>query len=504
MSANHEDGRGRALAPGHGTLAEAHATRTTFEPPVSTRELLGELAPRRVLRLEERYGNGDLLRVLDALGIAGPLRRLSPWELEDPSGRHLVHAGGYAALPFGEGNPELIAFVGQVLGSLRTQSFPQQAASPWRAALEANLVELLASHAPSHRDSRALFSNSGAEAMELALKLVKAARPKARWILTFEGAYHGKTLGALSVTPNEEFQARFRPLLPGVKALPYGDAEALEREILALGANDVVAVVLEPVQGEAGVRAPTAGFLARVEALRRRHGIPVVADEIQTGLGRSGHWFASVAAGLDPDVIALGKQLSGGLVPVAATLARRRLVDGMLNGFSARRHSSTYAGNTLSMAVALKSLEMMAERDLVGRSARLGGETLQRLRSIQERHGGYVREVRGSGMLLALRLRHVVRPGLVPGGREMMRLFATGLGVRALHLGGVHACFSLGANSLIRLTPPLDVPEGILEQLLDRVEAVAARHGRAWTMLPKLPPTRLLRLARLAARGGPR
>src|SRR5690606_13491519 len=217
----------------------------------------------------------------------------------------------------------------------------------------------------SHRDSRVYFGSSGAEAIETAIKLARAARPNGTTFINFQRAYHGKTSGALALTPNEEYQAPFRPLAPDVVTLPYGDTDALERALKQLGkracaivvepvqgeggvvtpppgflarlgglarapggpviagqnapapdrlerarkqlGRRACAIVVEPVQGEGGVVTPPPGFLARLGELARAHGVLVIADEIQTGLGRTGHWFASVAAGLDPDVVTLAK-----------------------------------------------------------------------------------------------------------------------------------------------------------------------------------------------------
>ncbi|MDZ7800039.1 MAG: aminotransferase class III-fold pyridoxal phosphate-dependent enzyme [Trueperaceae bacterium] len=453
--------------------------------------------------MERAHGNGDLIRALEALGVAGPLRRLSPWELEDEKGRHLIHAGGYAALPFGEGPPALVDAAVRYLQGLDRVSFPQQTASDWRAALETNLVALLASVAPSHETSRVLFSNSGTEAVEAALKMARAARPASRWLLTFSGAFHGKTLGSLSVTPHKEYQQAFRPLLPHVRVLPYGDAEALEREIYALGADHVAAILVEPLQGEGGVVAPPAGFLDEVERMRQEHGVLVIADEVQTGLGRTGHWFASVAGGLDPDIVTLAKPLSGGLVPIGATVARSALVEAMLPGLSARRHSSTFAGNGLAMAVGLHALEHLVDGGFDARARRDGEAGLARLRAIAEDHPGLIRTVRGAGMLFAIELRNVLRPGLLGGRTDLGRLFASGLGLRTLHMGGIHACFSVTASGVVRLTPALDMPPHLQTELWDRLARVAERHPQAWRMAVSAGPGRLGRLAALAARGAP-
>jgi acetylornithine/succinyldiaminopimelate/putrescine aminotransferase len=466
-------------------------------------EVFEGLPPARTRALERAHGNGELIRVLEALGVAGPFRRVSPWELEDEKGRHLIHAGGYAALPFGEGPPTLVDAAVRYLQRMDRPGFAQQAASDWRAALETNLVALLASVAPRHADSRVIFSNSGTEAVEIALKLLRASRPGARWILAFSRGYHGKTLGALSVTPSEEYQRAFRPLVPGVRVLPFGDAAAVEREILASGPDQIAGIVLEPVQGEGGVVTPPESYLSEIDRIRRQYGVPVVADEIQSGLGRTGHWFASVAGGLDPDVVTLAKPLSGGLMPVAATLARPELVHAMLPGFSSRRHSSTFAGNGLAMAVALHALEILVEGGFDERARRDGAAGLARLREAAERRPRLLRHVRGEGMLFALELRNVLRPALLGGRTELARLFASGLGVRGLHRSGVHANISLAANGIVRLTPALDMPSNVQDELWARVDRFADAHPSAWRLAASAGPGRLARLASIARRGGP-
>ena len=486
-----------------GPLALRSSATRLSRLPIATEELFAGLPDRRIHALERRHGNGELVRVLEALDIAGPFRRVSPWELEDASGRHLIHAGGYAALPFGEGAPSMVDAAVRYLTAMNRPAFAQQAVSDWRAALETNLVALLASVAPSHAGSQVLFSNSGTEAIEIAMKLLRAARPKAPWILAFSKGYHGKTLGALSITANDEYQRPFRPLVPGIKVLPYGDAEALETALLTLGADQVAGVVLEPVQGEGGVIVPPEGFLADVERLRVEHDLLVVADEIQTGLGRTGHWFASVAGGLDPDVVTLAKPLSGGRVPVGATIARETLVRTMLPGFSSRRHSSTFAGNGLAMAVGLHALERLVEGGYDVRAQEDGARGLQRLTALADEVPGLIANVRGAGMLFALQLRHVLKPGLLGGRPELARLLASGLGLRTFHLGGVHACVSLAATGVVRLTPALDMPPALQDELWTRVEKIGHAHRQAWRMGASAGPAKLVRLANIATRGAP-
>ena len=467
--------------------------------PIRTAELFGPLSAGAVRELETTHGNGDLIRVLDALGIAGPFEVLSPWELRAPDGRHLINAGGYAALPFGELYPPLVTFVQQYLRETHAMSLPQQSASAWRGALETNLIALLARHAPSHADSQVFFSNSGAEAVETALKLVRANRPKAPKIINFTCGYHGKTLGALSLTPNEEYQGLFRPLWGDVLTLPYGDAEAFKGALERQG-NAVGAVFVEPIQGEGGVVTPPPEFLPLIGELAQKYGFLVVADEIQTGLGRCGYDFASVALGLEPDIITLAKPLGGGLVPIGATIARHTLMRGLLGGLSSKRHSNTFGGGSLAMAVGLKSLELIEDEGLSERSNRLGRRGLGRLEALAAAYPNFFSAVRGAGLLFALQLRAVLPP--LPGvglDAELSAQLGSALALRTLHFAGIHACYTLNASRTVRLTPALNIPEPLLDELFRRL-GLAAKRPQG-TQLLRTPPEVLLKLVQLALRG---
>lgn len=484
------------VAPGRSGTTTSSST-AALRLPVRTTDVLAGTYEFDPVATETRLGNGDLITLLDILGIGGPFRVETPWELRDESGRHLIHAGGYAAVPFGEAYPPLVDFMRSFLEDNRQLGLPQQSSSEWRAALESNLVSLLASVAPSHADSQVFFTNSGAEAIEAAVKMVRAHRKDASLFINFAHAYHGKTLGALALTPSEEYQAPFRPLSPDVVTLPYGDEGALERTLSERG-KQVAAIVIEPVQGEGGVITPPEGYLRRVGELARKHGVLILADEIQTGLGRAGSWFASVAAGLEPDIVTLAKPLGGGLVPIGAVIARKPVFRSLLPGLASKRHSNTFGGGSLAVAVGLKSLEMLVDERLDLRAATLGRAGLERLRKVAEDYPNLIEEVRGAGLLFALTLRPMI--GFkVPGvSAEDVQTFAAALGLRALHEGGVHGCYSTNANRVVRLTPALNLPDALFAQLFDRVEAVAAAHPRSLSLLQRFPVPRLLRLARVA------
>lgn len=229
---------------------------------IRTSDVLHErLTPARARHLDLQYGNEELLYGLDVLGLAGPFYRTSPWELEDEQGVRRINACGYAALPFGEMPPAITSFMQEFLEHNRAMTLPQQSSSPWRAALQTNLVKLLSRELPSHSDSQVFFCSSGTEAIEGAMKFAKAWRPEARHFISFGSGYHGKTYGSLSLTPNPEYQDVFRPLVPGALTSPYGDLDALKALVRRAGPDKIIAVVVEPIQGEGGVNIPPPGFL---------------------------------------------------------------------------------------------------------------------------------------------------------------------------------------------------------------------------------------------------
>ncbi len=466
--------------------------------PISTLDVLDEkLTQGDVISAELAHGNADLIRVLDICGVAGPFKAVTPWEHVDAKGIRRINAGGYSALPFGDRYPPLVEFLTEYLTRDSAQGLPQQAASPWRAALEANLVALLAHVAPSHADSRVFFSNSGAEAIETAIKFARMARPKASKIINFKGAYHGKTYAPLSLTPNAEYQDPFRPLMPGVVTLPYGDIAAFRKAVKRHGAKTIAAVFIEPIQGEAGVIIPPAGYLKELGEICERNGIVVVADEIQTGLGRCGEWFASIADGLEPDIVALAKPLGGGLVASGATIARKEIYAKMLSGMSCKRHSNTFGGNSLTMAIGLKSLELLVEGRLDERSKQMGEVGLAQLVEIAQRYPNLIETVRGQGLLMAIQFQSVV-PFKVPFMSELVGEFSGILGLRTLHVHGVQANLSLSSKRVIRLTPALNMPDDVYKRLFQRIEAAAAKNPTGPAMLRNTPISVTAKLSKFA------
>lgn len=276
-------------------------------------------------------------------------------------------------------------------------------------------------------------ANSGAEAVEAAIKLARAQG--VRRMITTKGGFHGKTIGALSLTNNRTYQDPFLPLLPDVTVVPYGDATAIRSE---LASRDERAVVfLEPIQGEAGVKIPPTGYLAEVSSACRDYDALLVMDEIQTGLGRTGRMWAHEAEnGCRPEIVLVGKVLSGGLVPVSALVATSEVYAPFDRDPFV--HSSTFAGNPLAMAAAIETIRVIRDDDLPARCAAVGADLLNRLHPLVQRFPMHLQDLRGRGCLLALELNDEGT-----AGELLLGLLDRGILVN----------HSLNSGSVVRLTP---------------------------------------------------
>jgi ornithine--oxo-acid transaminase len=378
---------------------------------------LGELIAERSRERVDLWGrtiNPQFSRVLKKIGFDREWVRAEGAYLWDARGdKFLDMLGGFGMFNVGRNNPRVRAALVEAL-ELDLPGSVQLGASP----LPPLLAEELIRRTPA-RLERVLFTSSGTEAVEAALKLGRAATGRVR-VLSAEHGFHGLTLGALSANGNVEFTERFGPLLPGFSQVPFGDLESLERE---LRGEDVALFLTEPVQGK-GVNLPPPGYLEGAQELCRRYGTLFCVDEVQTGFGRTGSLFAFEHWGLEPDLVPVAKSLSGGFVPVGALLMSKAVneavFDSLEHSFS---HGSTFAPNELAMAAGLATLHELDEQDLVARTARLGTRLLELTAPLVERYD-VVRDVRGLGLLWAIefaepeagrrsyRLLERVQPGL--------------------------------------------------------------------------------------------
>jgi len=422
------------------------------------------------LELWARTINPQFARVLRTIGFDRTWARAEGAYLYDHDGtRYLDLLGGFGMFNVGRNNPRVRAALAEAL-ELDLPGSVQLGASP----LPPLLAEELLRRTPP-RLERALFTSTGTEAVEAALKLGRAATGRAR-VLSAEHGFHGLTLGSLSANGNPEFTARFGPLLPGFERVPFGDLEALERE---LRREDVALFLVEPIQGK-GVHLPPAGYLEGAQELCRRYGTLFCVDEVQTGLGRTGRLFAFEHWGLEPDLVPVSKSLSGGYVPVGALLLSRwvheRVFDSMENAFS---HGSTFAPNELAMAAGLATLRELDERGLVERSARLGARLLELTAPLVERFE-VVRDVRALGLMWAIEFGE---PASRRRAYRMVERLQRGLFAQlvVVPLFAQHRILSQVAGHgipVIKGLPPLTVSEDDLAWVADALEAAIAQAQR--------------------------
>jgi ornithine--oxo-acid transaminase len=299
---------------------------------------------------------------------------------------------------------------------------------------------------------RVLPMNSGVEAVETAIKLarkwayrVKGVPRHQAEIIVAEGNFHGRTISVVSFSSEELYKEDFGPFTPGFKLVPYGDAEAVSAAITP----NTAAVMLEPVQGEAGVVVPPEGYLAEVAEICKQNQVLFIADEIQSGLGRTGKLFACDHEGVRPDMAILGKALSGGFYPVSAVIGTEEVVGLITPG----EHGSTFGGNPLGAAIARAALKVLVDEGLIANAAELGSYFMERLAAIPSPH---VEKIRGRGLLIGVVLKHEA------GGA---RRFCEALQAEGILAKETH-------ENVIRFAPPLVIDRATVDWALERIEKV--------------------------------
>ena len=422
------------------------------------RDLLA-MPPAEVQRLHGQHINPTLVQALSLLGYGRDFVRGQGIRLWDAQGReYLDFISGYGSLLLGHNHPEIRDALIEVLKS-GAPNFLQICPQPLAAALAQRLSRL----SPGKLEMVYLTS-SGSEAVEGAMKLARAVTRRPRFV-SAERGFHGITFGALSITGGSKHRAPFEPLLPGCALVPWGDADAVEKE---LRKRDVAAVVLEPMQGEGGMRPPPDGYLAEVARHCRKYGTLFVIDDIQAGLGRTGKLFTCEHDGVEPDVICLAKGLSGGAVPVSAYLTRRAHWEkayGTLQKYDV--HSSTFTGGALACAAALTTLEILERDQLPQRAAELGQHLGAKLREATAGHP-LVREVRGRGLLWGIELK--------AGPQAAVELVAQWLAVGMMQRQLITQAATQSPQTL-RAEPPLIVEKAELDRFAEGLRAALAEHA---------------------------
>jgi ornithine--oxo-acid transaminase len=363
------------------------------------------------------------------------------WVTDVEGRRYLDLLAAYSAVNFGHRHPRLVAAAQRQLErvTLVSRAFDHDQFGPFCAELAALAgMEMV------------LPMNTGAEAVETAIKTarkwgyeIKGVPADQAVIIAFEGNFHGRTTTIISFSTDEQARASYGPYTPGFRVVPYGDLAALA----AAMDQRVVGVLIEPIQGEAGVIVPPPGYLAGVRELCSGHGALMMADEVQSGLGRTGTTFACQHDGVQPDMFVLGKALGGGIVPVSAVVSSREI----LGVFGPGQHGSTFGGNPLACAVGREVIAMLSTGEFQERSAKLGTHLHDRLSALPRQT---VKEVRGRGLWAGVEF-------VTLSGREVCeRLAAAGVLAKDTH------------GTTIRLAPPLMISEADLDRALDLIEEV--------------------------------
>jgi putrescine aminotransferase len=367
--------------------------------------------------------------------------------IEDIMGRKFIDClGGFGVYNMGIRHPKIIQAVKAQLERMPLSS--QELLDPLRGYL----AELLGELAPGDLQE-CFFISNGTDAVEGALKLARLYTKKTAFIST-TGGFHGKSMGSLSVMGRAVYRKPFHPLLPDIFFVDFGDAKDLERELKKLNdlGEDIAAVILEPVQGEAGAVAPPEGYLRRVRQLCDEFGVLLILDEVQTGMGRTGRVFACEHENVVPDILCLGKALGGGVMPLSAFMSTPKIWKVLEdNPFL---HSSTFGGNPLACAAGIAAINVLLEENLAQQAAEKGNYLMKRLRSIQALYPEIIKIVRGKGLLI----------GLEFADRFIGYRVAAGLFKRGVLVAG-----TLLSARTIRIEPALNISYELLDQMLDKL-----------------------------------
>jgi ornithine--oxo-acid transaminase len=369
------------------------------------------------------------------------------WDVEGR--RYIDMMSAYSAVSHGHGHPRILA-------ALTRQA--HRLAVPSRAFHNDRLGPFLAKLCALTGLDKALPMNTGAEAVETAIKAarrwgyrVKGIAPDRAEIIVAAGNFHGRTTTIVGFSSEAEYRDGFGPFTPGFRSVPFGDLAAIERAITP----DTAAVLIEPIQGEAGIIVPQAGYLAGLRRLCTASNVLLVFDEVQSGLGRTGKWFAFQHEDALPDGLILGKALGGGVLPVSALVGKRQLMD----VFTPGSHGSTFGGNPLAAAVALEALKAMEDEGLVEKSRALGEHMLARLRALKS---PVLKDVRGRGLWVGAE----IEPRFASAREVCERLLDRGVLSKETH------------DTVVRLAPPLVIERADLDWALDRVGEVLRELAR--------------------------
>lgn len=422
-----------------------------------------------VIELHKEYLNASLASLMSLINFTKQFVKAEGVRVWDSEGReYLDFLGGYGALNLGHNHPRVLAALTE---ASQQPNLLQASLNTLAGALAHNLARITPG-----KLQRSFFGNSGAEAVEGALKLARIATGKTK-IISALNSFHGKSLGALSATGKEKYQKFFQPLVPDFEYFPFGDLGALERLLIP---EDTAAVILEPIQGEGGIILPPPGFLKGARELCSRYGALLIIDEIQTGFGRTGKLFACEHEGVEPDILCLAKSLGGGVMPIGVYLSSDAVWQkGYGSMERATLHSSTFGGNSLACAAGLATLEVTIDEGLAEKAAQLGAYFLNKLKELQKKYT-LIKEVRGLGLFIGLEfeqpkgwLDKATGGKLSEVAREYTGAMVAG---ELMNKHGIITAYTLNNPNVIRLEPPLIVEQVEIDRVVEALTDIFERN----------------------------
>lgn len=407
------------------------------------------MKPEIVMEKYEKYINPSSTRLFRFMGLSSVEAHAEGWIITDTEGTEFIDClGGFGMFAVGHKHPKVVEAVERELHHMPMCGkvlFNEPAAL---------LAEKLAEITPGALQYN-FFCNSGTEAVEGCLKVARLATGRKKFVAA-RNAFHGKTFGSLTATGRDMYRDPFKPLLEGFTHIPFNDIPALEAAV----DEDTAAVILEPVQGEGGINVPADGYMKRAEEIAHAHGALLIADEVQTGIGRTGKWFGVDYDGAKPDLMAVAKALGGGIMPIGSVIGTEDAWKGLIE--APFLHTSTFGGGQMACSAGVATLQVIEEENLLQRSAETGAYFKKGIEAIAKEFPQVIREVRGRGMMI---------------GMDLTKEGAGGMLMALMIDRRVIVAYTLNNPKVIRIEPPLIMPkevaDHVLEVLRDSVKQIA-------------------------------
>lgn len=394
----------------------------------------------------EKYINPAQAKLFRFMGLGSVEGYAEGWTITDTAGREFIDClGGYGMFALGHRHPKVVEAVEKALHTM-----PMCGKVLFNRQM-ADLAEALAEITPGELQY-SFFVNSGTEAVEGCLKVARLATKRTKFVAA-NNAFHGKTMGSLTATGRDLYRDPFKPLLDGFTHVPYGDIAAMEAAVT----EETAAVILEPIQGEGGIIVPPAGYLRQVKELCEAKGALFIADEVQTGIGRTGKWFGVDHDDVKPDLMACAKALGGGVMPIGAIIGTPKAWQGLVE--APFLHTSTFGGNQLACAAGLAAINAIKEENLLERGAEAGAYLKAGLEKIAAEFPSVIKEVRGRGMMI---------------GIELTKEGAGGMLMSLMIDKSIIVAYTLNNPKVIRMEPPLIMPKEVVDYVLEQFRDAVA------------------------------